>query len=933
MKTIRCIYILWMLAVLLPINIFAQDGRQRDYQTIVVDGLAQLPISDSDKRNLVMAELTSTGIPGVEMMAKMLAPAAEGKNAVVEYAISGVTNYVTAFGNKAQRESIRKGLSNSIAFCTDNTNRAFLLSQLQLCALPEDAPIFSKYLKDAYLADFAIRGLVTITGSDKIILNLMKEEAAPRNVLAHAAYKCQLEAAEPILLEWLTDADKETKKAIIKALSVCGTTVSLKTLSAFAKEEAYKWNKEKEATASYLKLLSRLAVTDEGAQAVKAAKKLLKGSEPYLRGAALNVVLSAESKAGMSYVRTALKDKSIEVRNNALRATSAFANDKVYATVASWMSSLSEDAQTDIIRWFGNRHATSQINAVTKAMHSSNPTLAVAGIESAGRIGGQKALVELTAQLDGQYTQEASEALLAFNGDIKEGVKTALDGNSATQTAALKLCAKRRINDVSGQVFSLLQSTNKEVKNAAYSALPNIVTYDDFDRLVGLLEKSDSRHAVQLQSALISALKSQTAQEQYKTVASYMAKSSSPVLYYPILAQSNTTEAINLLNKELTTTNENTAFKAMLTIDNPKMIDVLYKIAAEKPALKEPALARYTSLVSKSPLPGVRKYQHYQKALELKPSVKVQKQLLKSLSDIRRYPALVLAAQYLDQKETSAEAAAAVKTIVAKSDERLGGDAVETALKKAQAVYKTLPGADAGYAVDEITNLLSKLHSAPVFTLSEEEKKAGYEILFDGSSLDKWTGNKDSYVIENGNIYVSAGYGSGGNLYTEKEYSDFVLRFEFCFDREGVNNGIGVRTQHGTDAAYHGMEIQILDHDAPIYKGLHEWQQHGSVYGIIPAKRIKFGKLGTWNVEELRVVGDQVTVTVNGEVILDGNIRKACQGHNVAKDGSKKNPYTVDHKNHPGLFNKKGYIALCGHGAGIRFRNVRVLDLGSKSGL
>lgn len=229
--------------------------------------------------------------------------------------------------------------------------------------------------------------------------------------------------------------------------------------------------------------------------------------------------------------------------------------------------------------------------------------------------------------------------------------------------------------------------------------------------------------------------------------------------------------------------------------------------------------------------------------------------------------------------------------------------------------------------MDEITNLLSKLLSAPVFVLPEEEKKQGFEVLFDGTSLHKWTGNKNSYVIENGNIYVSAGYGSGGNLYTQKEYSDFVLRFEFCFDREGVNNGIGIRTPMGVDAAYHGMEIQILDHDAPIYKGLHEYQQHGSVYGIIPAKRVKFGPNGTWNVEEIRAVGDHITVTVNSEVILDGNIRTACKGHNVSKDGSRRNPYTVDHLNHPGLFNKKGHIGLCGHGAGIRFRNMRVLDL------
>ena len=123
----------------------------------------------------------------------------------------------------------------------------------------------------------------------------------------------------------------------------------------------------------------------------------------------------------------------------------------------------------------------------------------------------------------------------------------------------------------------------------------------------------------------------------------------------------------------------------------------------------------------------------------------------------------------------------------------------------------------------------------------------------------------------------------------------------------------------GVDAAFHGMEIQILDHDAPIYKDISDYQQHGSVYGVIPAERVKFGELGEWNTEEIRAVGDRITVTV----------REACQGHNVSEDGSKVNPYTVDHRNHPGLFNKSGHIGLLGHGAGIQFRNLRVLDMGA----
>lgn len=930
MKTFKYLFIVWMLVALLPVCVFAQDGRQRDYQTIVADGLAQLPISEPEKREKVMAELTHTGTQGMEMIAGMLVPADKGKNATVEYAISGIVNYVTVAGNEEQRKAIRKGLTTSIDVCTDPANRAFLLSQLQLCATTEDASVFIKYLKDPYLADGAIRGLVSTTGSDAIILDLMQKEAASRDILAHAAYERRLTTAEPILLDWLKGADKDTQNALFKALSVCGSSASLKVLSAAAKNEAYEWSKDKEATAAYFTLLSRLVANGEEEKAVKASKKLLKSEKPYLRGAALDVLLSAEKEKGMSYILSALKDKDIEVRNSALRSASAFAGDKEYAAIADRMPSLPEEAHIDIINWFGTRHANSQLEAVIAAMQSPNDALALAGIGAAGRIGGKEALHALIAQLDGKHAEKATATLLAFNGEIKEGVKAALNSTPTTQVKALKLASERCISEVSPQVFTMLQSTQKEVKEAAYNALSGVVLLTDFERVADLLASSEPRYTAKLQQALISAIKTQTPEKQYAIVSSRMSKSAAPSAYYPILAQTHTAEAIELLNEAFSKKGEEVAFKALLEIDNPQMIDTLYQIAKENPALKEQALTRYTSLVSKSTLTDVRKYQYYQQALDLNPSVDAQKQVLKALASIQKFPALMLASNYLDNKETAADAAATIKTIIAKSDERLGGDTIKVILQKVQAIYKTLPGADAGYAVDEISNLLSQLQSAPVFTLPTEEKKEGYEVLFDGTSLHKWTGNTNSYVIENGTIYVSAGYGSGGNLYTQKEYSDFVLRFEFCFDREGVNNGIGIRTPMGVDAAYEGMEIQILDHDAPIYKGLHEYQQHGSVYGIIPAKRVKFGPLGTWNVEEIRVVGDRITVTVNGEVILDGNIRKACQGNNVSKDGSKKNPFTVDKRNHPGLFNKKGHIGLCGHGAGIRFRNMRVLDLGSK---
>lgn len=197
--------------------------------------------------------------------------------------------------------------------------------------------------------------------------------------------------------------------------------------------------------------------------------------------------------------------------------------------------------------------------------------------------------------------------------------------------------------------------------------------------------------------------------------------------------------------------------------------------------------------------------------------------------------------------------------------------------------------------------------------LSEEEKKQGFSSLFDGTNLEQWTGNTTGYLVEEGNIVVHPEL-SGGNLYTKEEYADFNFRFEFQLT-PGANNGLGIRAPMQGDAAYVGMELQILDNEAEIYKNLQPYQYHGSVYGVIPAKRGFLKPTGEWNLEEVIVKGSKVTVILNGETILDGDIKQASANG------------TMDHKEHPGLQRTSGHIGFLGHGDVLRFRNIRVKRL------
>jgi hypothetical protein len=199
-------------------------------------------------------------------------------------------------------------------------------------------------------------------------------------------------------------------------------------------------------------------------------------------------------------------------------------------------------------------------------------------------------------------------------------------------------------------------------------------------------------------------------------------------------------------------------------------------------------------------------------------------------------------------------------------------------------------------------------------TNAQEIPESEFTILFNGQNLDGWIGNKTAYRAENGMIIVDPKGGGGGNLFTEKEYGNFIFRFEFLLT-PGANNGLGIHAPMEGDAAYVGKELQILDNGAAKYANLEDYQFHGSVYGVMPAKRGFLKAPGEWNQQEVIVEHPKIKVILNGTVILEGDYLEA------SKNG------TLDQKEHPGLQRSSGHIGFLGHGDVLQFRNIRIKEL------
>lgn len=194
--------------------------------------------------------------------------------------------------------------------------------------------------------------------------------------------------------------------------------------------------------------------------------------------------------------------------------------------------------------------------------------------------------------------------------------------------------------------------------------------------------------------------------------------------------------------------------------------------------------------------------------------------------------------------------------------------------------------------------------------LTEEEAKAGFYPLFDGTTLEGWWdrgGGEEAYRAEDGKLIVT-GEGVHDWLFTDNEYANFVLRYEYRLPEEGGNSGVAIRATKEGNPAFSGMEIQVLtpDWETP-------WQRSGSLYASVGVDEPVDNPAGEWNSVEVRVDGNRVATTMNGTELYDVDITET----GVAYDEV------------PPLAGraKTGHIAIQNHGDYVEFRKIRVRPL------
>lgn len=218
------------------------------------------------------------------------------------------------------------------------------------------------------------------------------------------------------------------------------------------------------------------------------------------------------------------------------------------------------------------------------------------------------------------------------------------------------------------------------------------------------------------------------------------------------------------------------------------------------------------------------------------------------------------------------------------------------------------------------------VEEAAVNTLTAEEAAEGWELLFDGTSLDKWRAFRGEevppgWIAQDGTLFFDgkdAGEGYG-DLTSREMFADFELQLEWKIS-PGGNSGILYRVTEDEEQEFHtGPEMQILDDKAERYKDLGITHKSGANYALEPAAVDNVKPVGEWNSVRLIANGAHVEQWQNGDKVVEYELWTPEWKEAVSNTKFAEWPrYGM---------NKEGHIVLQDHGAGVWFRNLKIKRL------
>lgn len=211
-------------------------------------------------------------------------------------------------------------------------------------------------------------------------------------------------------------------------------------------------------------------------------------------------------------------------------------------------------------------------------------------------------------------------------------------------------------------------------------------------------------------------------------------------------------------------------------------------------------------------------------------------------------------------------------------------------------------------------------------TLTQEEKKDGWKLLFDGKTTKGWHGYNmkvfpDCWKIEDACLTMnSTGGHEDQDIITNSKYRNFAFFVEYKLTK-GANSGVIYQVKEDTMYKFPyetGPEFQVIDHEGWPDK-LEDWQINGANYAMYPPMAKPYKPVGEWNQLLLVVNGNNVTQYLNGVKVVE--YVKNSEDWLKRKNSGKWTAFPDW-----GKFDE-GYISLQNHGTKVWYRSVKLKEI------
>jgi len=912
--------ILIISVILMTLINLPAEGREdrRSIEKRADEIVARFPADNARDRDLWAKELIDLGHEGIVAVCRMLASPGASDDSQARFALHGVTMVVNRSGLYRERSLFTKGLLRAMEQERKKEVQAFLIRQLQLSAGDEAVKLLKGYLKDNRLCDPAAQALLAIgtpKAEEAMIKSLKDATGNRRGILIRALGEMRSEKAIPLILPFAMGEEAGLWQVSLFALANIGDSAAEAALIRFPLIAS---PFDRGQAPSFLLLYARrLGEAGHKKESARLCHQLLNNytapQESQIACTALTILVDTLGETALGDLLRAMNSPLKDVRGRALELSLSMPGKSV---TTIWMNEAANkdlEVLAEIIVMLGLRGDKAAFPLVRRHLSSPDPGIRTAAVTASVRLGGLEALPDIWPLLESGDDREINairDVLLGLPAEqvVPQTVARLAHVPPPSQMALIEVLAARRAGDSLGYVLALSRSEDEALRKTALTALERLVRAQDVDMILELLISDLRRSEIPpVQNALVAAalqapepeLRAARILEAYEGAA----QQHRPDLLRP-LARIGGDAAFRLVVLETRNPSDSriraAAIYALTQWPDIQAADELLILcrSEEHRRYLYQALQGYIRLVRDANLPAAEKAAMLKEILGLPLGTQEKNAIISGLGSVKSQEGLELASRFLGDPKVRNRAARIMQQIALPEPgaEGLYGFEVASFLKKIQPII-----------TDEYELRSIEHHITKIMT------NHGYIALFNGRDLSGWMGDTLGYAAEDRKIVVRPEHGSG-NLYTEKEYRDFILRFDFRLT-PGANNGLGIRTPPEGNAAYVGMELQILDNSADQYRDLSAYQYHGSIYGVVPAKRGFQRPVGEWNHQEVIARGRRIIVILNGETIVDADIDEASASG------------TMDGSEHPGLKRTRGHIGFLGHGSRVEFRSLWLKEL------